>query len=64
MFGQRYWGWGNTTVWQTSLAGRHRVEEIHAEHSDYRITLEQVSPLFEPPLVGDSGCHHHRVEPD
>ncbi len=30
-------GLGNTTVWQTSLAGRHRVE-IHAEHNDYRIT--------------------------
>ncbi|EAA4183048.1 hypothetical protein DO955_20640, partial [Salmonella enterica subsp. enterica] len=45
-------GLGNTTVWQTSLAGRHRVE-IHAEHNDYRITLEQGQPSFEPPLVGE-----------
>lgn len=45
-------GLGNTTVWQTSLAGRHRVE-IHTEHNDYRITLEQGKPSFEPPLVGE-----------
>lgn len=45
-------GLGNTTVWQTSLAGRHRVE-IHAEQNDYRITLEQGKPSFEPPLVGE-----------
>ncbi len=42
-------GLGDCTVWQTSLAGRHRVE-IHAEQDDYRISLEQGTPEFEPPL--------------
>lgn len=42
-------GLGDCTVWQTSLAGRHRVE-IHAEKDDYRISLEQGTPEFEPPL--------------
>lgn len=45
-------GLGNTTVWQTSLAGRHRVE-IHNESDDYRISLEQGTPSFEAPLEGD-----------
>lgn len=46
-------GLGDTTVWQTSLAGRHRVE-IHAEGGDHRITLEQGAPVFEPPLEGET----------
>lgn len=45
-------GLGDCTVWQTSLAGRHRVE-IHAEQDDYRISLEQGTPEFEPPLDGE-----------
>ncbi|EMM5416472.1 PhzF family isomerase [Citrobacter amalonaticus] len=45
-------GLGNTTVWQTSLAGRHRVE-IHHDGDDYRISLEQGTPSFEAPLEGD-----------
>lgn len=45
-------GLGDCTVWQTSLAGRHRVE-IHAEKDDYRISLEQGTPEFEPPLDGE-----------
>lgn len=44
-------GLGNTTVWQTSLAGRHRVD-IEAIGDDYRIRLEQGIPGFEPPLEG------------
>ncbi|WP_436859398.1 PhzF family isomerase [Citrobacter tructae] len=44
---------GNTTVWQTSLAGRHRVEIRHSEN-DYRISLEQGVPSFEPPLEGET----------
>ncbi|MET6677764.1 PhzF family isomerase [Citrobacter amalonaticus] len=44
-------GLGNTTVWQTSLAGRHRVE-IHHDDDDYRISLEQGTPSFEAPLEG------------
>jgi PhzF family phenazine biosynthesis protein len=44
-------GLGNTTVWQTSLAGRHRVD-IEATGDDYRISLEQGTPGFEPPLEG------------
>lgn len=44
-------GLGNTTVWQTSLAGRHRVD-IEAIGDDYRISLEQGIPGFEPPLEG------------
>lgn len=46
-------GLGDCTVWQTSLAGRHRVE-IHAEQDDYRISLEQGTPEFEPPLDDES----------
>lgn len=45
-------GLGNTTVWQTSLAGRHRVA-IHHDGDDYRISLEQGTPSFEAPLEGD-----------
>ncbi|WP_142417802.1 PhzF family isomerase [Citrobacter braakii] len=44
-------GLGNSTVWQTSLAGRHRVD-IEATGNDYRISLEQGVPGFEPPLEG------------
>lgn len=44
-------GLGNTTVWQTSLAGRHRVD-IEAIGDDYRISLEQGIPGFEPPQEG------------
>lgn len=44
---------GNCTVWQTSLAGRHRVE-IHADGDDYRISLEQGIPHFEPPITGST----------
>nr|WP_153879572.1 PhzF family isomerase [Citrobacter freundii] len=44
-------GLGTTTVWQTSLAGRHRVD-IHAEDNGYRISLEQGTPTFELPLEG------------
>ena len=44
-------GLGNTTVWQASLAGRHRVN-IEAIGDDYRISLEQGIPGFEPPLQG------------
>lgn len=44
-------GLGNTTVWQTSLAGRHRVD-IEAIGDDYHISLEQGIPGFEPPLQG------------
>lgn len=44
-------GLGNTTVWQTSMAGRHRVD-IEAIGDDYRISLEQGIPGFEPPLEG------------
>lgn len=44
-------GLGNTTIWQTSLAGRHRVD-IEAIGDDYRISLEQGIPGFEPPLEG------------
>ncbi|EPQ6907273.1 PhzF family isomerase [Citrobacter freundii] len=42
---------GNSTVWQTSLAGRHRVD-IEASDNDYRISLEQGVPGFEAPLEG------------
>lgn len=45
-------GLGDTTVWQTSLAGRHRVEIRH-ECDDYRISLEQGAPSFDAPLEGD-----------
>lgn len=44
-------GLGNYAVWQTSLAGRHRVD-IDATGNDYRIGLEQGEPGFEPPLEG------------
>lgn len=44
-------GLGNSTVWQTSLAGRHRVD-IEASDNDYRISLEQGVPGFEAPLEG------------
>lgn len=44
-------GLSNTTVWQTSLAGRHRVD-VEAVGNDYRISLEQGAPGFEPPLQG------------
>lgn len=44
-------GLGNCMVWQTSLAGRHRVD-IDATGNDYRISLEQGEPGFEPPLEG------------
>lgn len=44
-------GLSNTTVWQTSLAGRHRVD-VEAIGNDYRISLEQGTPGFEPPLQG------------
>lgn len=37
-------GLGNSTVWQTSLAGRHRVD-IEASDNDYRISLEQGVPI-------------------
>lgn len=33
-------GLGNCTVWQTSLAGKHRVT-IEKQNDDYRISLEQ-----------------------
>ncbi|NDO82238.1 hypothetical protein CJP72_16110 [Citrobacter sp. NCU1] len=46
-------GLGNCTVWQRSLAGRHRVD-IFAQENDYRITLEQGTPGFEPPLEGET----------
>ena len=45
-------GLGNTTVWQTSLAGRHRVAIRH-DDGDYRISLEQGTPTFEAPIEGD-----------
>lgn len=44
-------GLSSTTVWQTSLAGRHRVD-IETVGNDYRISLEQGTPGFEPPLQG------------
>ncbi|MGC6204444.1 MULTISPECIES: PhzF family isomerase [unclassified Citrobacter] len=44
-------GLSNTTVWQTSLAGRHRVD-VETVGNDYRISLEQGTPGFEPPLQG------------
>ncbi|HHG9062489.1 TPA: PhzF family isomerase [Citrobacter freundii] len=44
-------GLGNSTVWQTSLAGRHRVD-IEMSDNDYRISLEQGEPGFEAPLEG------------
>lgn len=44
-------GLGDTTVWQTSLAGRHRVD-IEVSDNDYRISLEQGEPGFEAPLEG------------
>lgn len=46
-------GLGNCTVWQTSLAGKHRVT-IEKHNDDYRISLEQGSPGFEPPLEGET----------
>lgn len=46
-------GLGNGTVWQRSLAGRHRVD-ILAQDNGYRITLEQGTPGFEPPLEGET----------
>lgn len=42
-------GLGDTTVWQTSLAGRHRVD-VRTHGADYRISLEQGKPVFEAPL--------------
>ena len=44
-------GLGNSTVWQTSLAGRHRID-IEASDNDYHISLEQGVPGFEAPLEG------------
>ncbi len=38
-------GLGNCTVWQTSLAGKHRVT-IEKHNDDYRISLEQGSPAL------------------
>lgn len=46
-------GLGNCTVWQTSLAGKHRVT-IEKQNDDYRISLEQGTPGFEPPLKGET----------
>lgn len=46
-------GLGNCTVWQTSLAGKHRVT-IEKQNDDYRISLEQGTPGFEPPLEGET----------
>lgn len=46
-------GLGNCTVWQTSLAGKHRVT-IEKQNDDYRISLEQGTPGFEPPLTGET----------
>lgn len=40
------------SVWQTSQAGRHRVDIIR-EGDDYRIALEQGPASFSPPLVGE-----------
>lgn len=45
-------GLGTTTVWQTSLAGRHRVA-VQYEDGDYRISLDQGTPTFDAPLQGD-----------
>jgi len=45
-------GLGNTTVYQTSKAGRHKVSII-ADAGDYRIALEQGAPSFEAPLEGE-----------
>ena len=45
-------GLGNCTVWQTSLAGKHRVT-IEKHHDGYRISLEQGTPGFELPLEGE-----------
>ncbi|EPW3443434.1 PhzF family isomerase, partial [Escherichia coli] len=46
-------GLGNCTIWQTSLAGKHRVT-IEKQNDDYRISLEQGTPGFEPPLGGET----------
>ena len=46
-------GLGNCTIWQTSLAGKHRVT-IEKHNDDYRISLEQGPPGFEPPLEGET----------
>ncbi len=46
-------GLENAAVWQTSLAGRHRVD-ILSEGDDLRIVLEQGTPTFEPPIVGET----------
>lgn len=46
-------GLGNCTIWQTSLAGKHRVT-IEKHNDDYRISLEQGTPGFEPPLEGET----------
>lgn len=45
-------GLKSCTLYQTSLAGRHRVD-IDYKNDDYIITLEQGAPSFEPPLEGD-----------
>lgn len=45
-------GLGNCTIWQTSLAGKHRVT-IEKHNDDYRISLEQGTPGFELPLEGE-----------
>ncbi|WP_054178568.1 PhzF family isomerase [Trabulsiella odontotermitis] len=46
-------GLRDCTVWQTSLAGRHRVD-ILSEGDDLRVVLEQGAPTFEPPLEGEN----------
>ncbi|MDD0011985.1 PhzF family phenazine biosynthesis isomerase, partial [Shigella flexneri] len=45
-------GLGNCTIWQTSLAGKHRVT-IEKHNDDYRISLEQGTPGFELLLEGE-----------
>lgn len=45
-------GLENCTIWQTSLAGKHRVT-IEKHNDDYRISLEQGTPGFELPLEGE-----------
>ncbi|WP_279045625.1 PhzF family isomerase [Cedecea davisae] len=46
-------GLENCELYQTSLAGRHRVAIEVVEDNDYRITLVQGRPEFESPLEGD-----------
>ncbi|SQD03742.1 phenazine biosynthesis protein PhzF family protein [Escherichia coli] len=54
MYRAKVLGLGNCTIWQTSLAGKTSRGLSKKHNDDYRISLEQGTPGFEPPLEGET----------